>query len=94
MLAAERDQELVARQDLGRDAVDLVHQRRQLAEWQLHFRKCEDADGVDVRTDFFVPQLHVRRGLEDLARTVPRARNVRGRPIDRYGKNDDLGFVE
>ncbi len=59
MLAADRDQELVAGEDLGGDALDLGHQRLQFAEGQFHLRKREHADPVDVRTDLVVPQFHV-----------------------------------
>jgi hypothetical protein len=64
VLAADGDQELVAREDFRGDAANLVEQRRHLAEGQFHLGQREDAHAVHVGADFFVPELHVRRGLQ------------------------------
>ena len=69
--------------DLVGDALDLVDERLHLAEGQLHLRQREDADAVDVGAHLLVPQLHVRRGLQDLVRAVARAADVGGGAIDR-----------
>ena len=94
VFAAERQQKLVARHDLRRDAPDGLHDIVHRREREIHLRHREDADGVDVGFRFLVPQLHVRRGDEDLVRTVARARHVRRRAIERNRQDDDAGVVE
>ena len=70
--------------------IDLVHRR----ERKLHLRQREDADAVDVGLRLLVPQLHVRRGDEDLVRAVARARHVGRGAVERNRQDDDAGVVE
>ena len=94
MFSPEREQEFVAADDLVGDALDFVEQRLDLAERQFHLRQREDADTVHVDAEFFVPQLHVRRGLQDLVRSHARASDVRRGAIDGDWKHDNGGIVE
>ena len=88
MLAAERHEELVPRQDFRRDATDFLHQGRELAEGKLHLGQREDPDGMDVRTYFLVPELHVRGRLQNLAWAIAGAWDVGSRPVHRNRKHD------
>ena len=94
VLAAERDEELVAREDLGGQPLDLLHHRRQLAERELHLRQREQADRMDVGAELLVPQLHVRRRLENFVRAVARAGHVRRGAIERHREDHRLRVVE
>src|SRR5262249_39860934 len=54
----------------------------------------ENADAVDVGAHFLVPELHVRRRLQDVVRAVARSADVRRRPIDGNGQDHDARVVE
>ena len=49
---------------------------------------------MDVGLRLLVPELHVRRGDEDLVRAVARAGDVGRRAVERNRKDDDARFVE
>ena len=94
VLAAERHQELAAADDLVGDALDFVDERLHLAEGQLHLGQREDPDAVHVGPHLLVPQLHVRRRLQDFVRAVSRAADIRGGAIDGDREDDDARVVE
>jgi hypothetical protein len=76
MFAAEHDGKLVVREYRRGHPADLRHDVVQVVEGQLHLGKRVNADGVNIRPGFLVPELEVCRGDEDLARAVSSARHV------------------
>ena len=94
MLAAQRDEELVVREDLGGQPLNLLHHRRQLAERELHLRQREQADRMDVHAELLVPELHVRGCLENLVRAVARAGDVGRGAIERHREDHRLAIGE
>ena len=94
VLAAQRHQELVAAEDFMRDAPNLLDDLPHFAERQLHLGEREDADAVDVGAELLVPELHVRRGLQNFMRAVARSTDIRRRAIQRNGQDDRAGVAE
>ena len=94
VLAAKRHEELVVREDLAGQPLNLLHDRRQLAERKLHLGQREQADRVDVHAEFLVPEFHVRGRLENLVRAVARAGDVGGGAIERHREDHRLGIGE